>query len=566
MLKRTLLLWLVVGFVLSPTVHAQQTAQRAGVDVLEEQSDVSEREAPVIGMEAYREVLESGAYLVGPGDEFLVYVPGMTQPMYNRVLAEGSVFIPQVGNISVGGLRLDEARRRVQQRFAEVVRLGDLSFELSEARKFPVPILGMVSEPGIYRASGVERVSQVIGNAGELQERATTRNIHLLKTTHMSVEERAELSKRLALGFGAGKVDGVEIKRVDIDMYRITGESRYNPFIEDGDIILVTASIGRMACFGAMNRPGYYEYVPGDRMSDLLRLALGPSADVDMSNIWLFRYENDLEGRVALPVDVQAVLAGYPEADIELKADDWLNVRSIPEFHKRSEVSILGEVAYPGYYVIDTEGMDLRSLVAKAGGFTARAALAEARIVRQNSLQQGDQQTRVEEVDPEFERIRFIPVADRTEDENQYFIMKSRERAGQMSVDWVKLFTEGDESHNIPLLPGDIVVVPTLLRTVSVSGAVAQPGSVTYDASFTVADYIERTGGLGWRASDDVRVIKGLTGEIKRAKDSVQIQPGDRIWVKEKPQRDYWEIFTQTMSVIGEVTTVVLLFVTITGN
>ncbi len=527
---------------------------------------MSANDAPLIGMEAYREVLESGAYLVGPGDEFLVYVPGMMSPMYNRVLAEGGVFIPQVGIISVGGLSLGEARRRVQQRFAEVVHLGELSFELSEARQFPVPVLGLVSEPGIYKASGIERVSQIIDKAGELEEKATTRNIHLIKTAGVSAEDRVQLSKRLALGLSAEGMDGVEIGRVDIDMYRITGESQYNPFIEDGDIILVTASLGRMACFGAINRSGFYEYVKGDRLSDLLSLALGPTVDIDFSNTSLFRFENDLEGRVALSVDLQAVLDGDPEADIELQADDWLNVRSIPEFHKRSEVSILGEVAYPGYYVTDVEGMDLRSLVAKAGGFTEQAALAEARIVRQQSVEGQNQQSRVEEIDPEFERIRFIPVVDRTEDENQYFIMKSRERAGQMSVDWVKLFIEGDDSHNITLLPGDVIVVPTLLRTVTVSGAVAQPGTVTYDASYTVEDYIERTGGLGWRASDDVRIIKGLTGEVKRAKDYVEIQPGDRIWVKEKPERDYWEIFTQGMNVIGEVTTVVLLFVTITGN
>lgn len=549
-------------------VRAQQ-AEREGEgedELRQEPSDMSANDAPLIGMEAYREVLESGAYLVGPGDEFLVYVPGMMSPMYNRVLAEGGVFIPQVGIISVGGLSLGEARRRVQQRFAEVVHLGELSFELSEARQFPVPVLGLVSEPGIYKASGIERVSQIIDKAGELEERATTRNIHLIKTAGVSAEDRVQISKRLALGLSAEGMDGVEIGRVDIDMYRITGESQYNPFIEDGDIILVTASLGRMACFGAMNRSGFYEYVKGDRLSDLLSLALGPTVDIDFSNTSLFRFENDLEGRVALSVDLQAVLDGDPEADIELQADDWLNVRSIPEFHKRSEVSILGEVAYPGYYVTDLEGMDLRSLVAKAGGFTERAALAEARIVRQQSAEGQNQQSRVEEIDPEFERIRFIPVVDRTEDENQYFIMKSRERAGQMSVDWVKLFIEGDDSHNITLLPGDVIVVPTLLRTVTVSGAVAQPGTVTYDASYTVEDYIERTGGLGWRASDDVRIIKGLTGEVKRAKDYVEIQPGDRIWVKEKPERDYWEIFTQGMNVIGEVTTVVLLFVTITGN
>ncbi|MBT4499684.1 MAG: hypothetical protein HOC74_18300, partial [Gemmatimonadetes bacterium] len=167
--------------------------------------------------------------------------------------------------------------------------------------------------------------------------------------------------------------------------------------------------------------------------------------------------------------------------------------------------------------------------------------------------------------DPEFARLRTVPVSDRTEDDNQYFIMKSREKPGQMVINFAALFDNEDESQNIQLMPGDVIVIPALQSTVTVSGQAAQPGAVIYAPSLTVWDYIERAGGLGWRASDDIRVIKARTGEMKRAKDVVQIDPGDRIWIKEKPQRDYWSIFTQAMGVIGQVSTVVLLYATLTN-
>ena len=61
-----------------------------------------------IGLEAYREVVASGRYIVGPGDEFLVYVPGIEEPILSEVLAEGGLFIPKVGLVQVGGL---EGRR-----------------------------------------------------------------------------------------------------------------------------------------------------------------------------------------------------------------------------------------------------------------------------------------------------------------------------------------------------------------------------------------------------------------------------------------------------------------------
>jgi protein involved in polysaccharide export with SLBB domain len=221
-------------------------------------------------------------------------------------------------------------------------------------------------------------------------------------------------------------------------------------------------------------------------------------------------------------------------------------------------VRVVGEVQYPGYYVVGKEGVKLRAIIEQAGGFTENASLAEGRVVRQKFIS-GEQAA-----DPEYERLRFVPVPDRTELDNQYFIMKSREKQGQLSVDLVELFKKGNEAHNIRLLPGDVIAVPTLQQTVTVSGAVVRPGAVSYKEAHTVWDYIDRSGGLGWRASRDVLVIKALSGEKKHAKDVSQVQPGDRIWIREEPERNYWTIFTQSMGVVGQVATVVLLFVSIT--
>ena len=521
----------------------------------------------MIGMEAYREVIESGNYLVGGGDEFLIFAPGMQIPVMNRVSAEGGIFIPKVGNVAVAGLRLSQARKAVQERFAEVVRVGELTFQLYQPRSFPVTVVGLVETPGIYSANGVERVSQVVERAGGLLPEASRRDIRLIKVSDLTPREREKLARFMTLGQAFEDLDNGLIKRVDFDMYEVAGQSNFNPFVEDGDVVIINASAGRLGSFGALKRPGFYNYVPGDKVSDLLHLSLGTTNDVDSSKVRLFRYHADNKTRISLDVDMRAIAEGDSVADIELHSNDWLNVGSVPEFQPRSEVFISGEVIFPGYYVVNPQGMRLRELIESAGGFTEYASLAEARIVRRASPDNsGTSEGDTEIIDPEFERIRFVPVSERTEDENQYFIMKSRERVGQMSVDWDRLFTQGDERHNIPLLPGDELHVPRLSDVIIISGAVGQPGSVIYDSTFTVQDYIDRAGGLGWRASKDVRLIKGLSGEVKRVKDGVMIQAGDRIWVKELPERNYWMIFSQAMGIIGQVSTVVLLYASLTGN
>ncbi|MSR84293.1 MAG: hypothetical protein EXS58_15445 [Candidatus Latescibacteria bacterium] len=513
----------------------------------------------MIGMEAFKEVMASGQYLVGPGDQFLVHVAGMEVPAEGKVLAEGGLYIPRVGMVRIGGLRLRDARRTIEEAYQQTVRNGGaIQIQLIAPRSFPVPVVGLVEKPGLVQARGVERISEVLAKTrGAMAATASRRNIHVIKTAFLDSAAAAWL-RRLALSGQHEALAREAAQRVDLDLYEVTGESRYNPFVEDGDIIVVGAQQGKVGAMEAVQRPSMYEYVPGDRISDLLTLALGLAPNHDPEKLLLFRYAQDTRKREALPLDLKGILARDPGADLELQVDDWVVVRWLPVYHRRGEVRIVGEVVYPGYYVVEKGKTTLREIIEKAGSFTNDAALPEARVVRQKQSQQE------EDIDPEFERLRTIPVGDRTEEENQYFIMKSREKRGQMVVDFVALFDRGDESQNIQLLPGDAIVVPAMQRVVVVSGQASHPGAVIYDSTYTVANYIEKAGGLGWRASKDVLVIKARTGEIRRARDVKQVEPGDRIWIKEKPVHDYWAIFTGTMGVIGQISTIILLYATLT--
>ena len=508
----------------------------------------------MIGMEAYREVLESGRYLVGPGDGFLIHLTGMESSYYSEVLAEGDLFVPQIGRVQVAETPLGEARQAIEEAFRRTFKEGEISIGLSQLRQFPVSIVGAVARPGLYVASGVVRVSELIRQARVVGREASRRNIRVVKTGSLASRDWDQI-KELAR---TGDIRGLATlsHRVDLELYGVTGDSRYNPFIEDGDVVIVPPRRGSVAVQGAVQRPGVYEFVEGDRVSDLLILALGPAPDYDEDRVQLFRFTEDMIAMHTHPVNMEGVLAKDPEADFSLQMGDWLVFRAIEDFQEAKTVNIVGEVAHPGYYVVEKNATTLREVIGQAGGFTDDASLQEARVIRPPF------QTELE--DPEVERIRTIPVPDRDEDENQYFIMKTREIPGQMVVNFVALFEQGDESQDIVLMPGDIINVPPQQRTVVVSGQAASPGAVLYEPGYTVWDYIDRAGGFGWRASKDVRVIKARTGELKQAGKVEQVEPGDRIWVKEKPKRDYWEIFTQAMTVVGNVATVVLIFVSLT--
>ncbi|MBT7596603.1 MAG: hypothetical protein HN559_16975, partial [Gemmatimonadetes bacterium] len=342
-------------------------------------------------------------------------------------------------------------------------------------------------------------------------------------------------------------------KRVDLSLYEVTGESSLNPFLIDGDVVIVPSRRFILRAMEAVRRSDTYEYVAGDRLSDLVALAMGPAAHYDGSKAFLLRYTEGGTQQVRIGVDLDAAIAGASGADVDLEPGDWLIVRSRPDFQQQSTVRLIGQVEYPGFYVIDDGVTRLREVIDQAGGITELASLPKARITRQ--LEDDEQR------DPEFDRILTIPPAAWSEEEKQYFNMRSREKRGQMVVDFVALFADSeDATQNIPVRPGDVIVIPSSLRTVLVSGRAAFPGAVPFEPGFTVADYIERAGGFGWRASRDVRVIKARTGEILESVDIDQVEPGDNIWIKEKPVRDYWLGFTQVMTVAGQLATVILLF------
>lgn len=503
----------------------------------------------LIDREAYRELFKTGRYLVGPGDGFMVMI-GSEAPIFREVMVEGGLLIPGLGHVRVGGESLAAARRIITEAYHGKFKEGTIAVELSQLRQFPVSVVGAVEGPGLYVTTGVVRVGELVRQARLAG--ASRRNIRLVKTDALDATGRAAVNRFVA----GGAIEGIEelSSRVDMGLFEATGDGKYNPFVEWGDLILVPRQGGQLRISGSIQRPGTFEFVPGDRASDLLTLGLGTTPEHDREQIFLYRYLKSMLFLESLDLEMDAVLAGS-DGDLLLQNGDWLVVRALEEYLEPSAVSISGQVAYPGHYVVERDKTRLRDIVEAAGGFTDKASIEASRLYRVSS----DEELR----DPEFERIRNVPVGDRSEDENQYFMMKSREIVGQMVVDFVHLFVEGDESENVLLMPGDLIVIPEQPETVKVSGQAAFPGAVVHNTAYGVDDYITQAGGFGWRASKDIRVIRARTGEMKRARDVAQLDPGDRVWIKEKPRRDYWEIFTQAMTVVGNMAALMVVVLAI---
>ncbi len=235
---------------------------------------------------------------------------------------------------------------------------------------------------------------------------------------------------------------------------------------------------------------------------------------------------------------------------------DHLVVRGLPEYLEEKYVFLEGFIHFPGYYKITENKTKLSDMIIEAGGFRKEASLNESNLYRESGS---------EDYDAEFERLKLIPRSDMTEDEYDYLKAKSRQRKGNVVVDFQKLFTEKDTTEDIFLKSGDRITVPEAKNYIILIGQVISPGNVIYREGLTYKDYISIAGGFGWRAlENDIRIVKAKTGEWLDADDEIILEPGDTIWVPEDPPGPkFWVVFLDILTVMGQLATVVAAVVAV---
>jgi polysaccharide biosynthesis/export protein len=139
-------------------------------------------------VEAAKDSAQDGANPVvklGPGDliELNVYnVPELATKA--RLSNSGDVYLPLVDYVHVGGLTQEEAQTIIEKRLEEggFVRNPHVTIFVDEATSLGVTVLGEVSKPGIYPATGDHRLYQIISEAGGFTPSAA-RKLAVIRTS-----------------------------------------------------------------------------------------------------------------------------------------------------------------------------------------------------------------------------------------------------------------------------------------------------------------------------------------------------------------------------------------------
>lgn len=479
-------------------------------------------------------------YILGPDDGLIVSI-FTTKPIEYpiKVSPEGKLVIPEVGVINVRGKTLAQAETLIMNAVRRVFKTADVAVAMSKLRTFKVTVLGAVRKPLTVEASAADRVHEVIERAGGLAYNASLRRITILRG------------------------DSTESLPVDLYRFYTLGDKDANPTVMGGDRIIVTYSQNRqiLQINGDVSRPDTLEYMEGDSLSTLFRFAGGftPSSFLDSVEVARFVHTSGSIERFFVDVSTwyDRLFTGEAlQGDFLLQPGDRVYVRSLPEWLRSRRVILEGEVVYPGEYAVGRNGEKLSSLIARAGGFTSEASLEEAVVYRKQDI---------DVVDKEFLRLSRVPPSEMSEAELRYFRARARENRGLMSVDFRKLFIEGKAENDIVLRENDSLYIPPLKNFVNILGRVNSPGNVVYRPGMGYEGYIALAGGYGYRADEDETLVIKPKGEQYLALDrKYTIEPGDNILVPEEPDTKFIDVFTQSLTILTQLVTVVGVVITLT--
>lgn len=341
-----------------------------------------------IGIEA---AIIAEQYTLMPGDGLLVNITGKTNFSYNTTvtyegklviklpvgstMSEQGTLIPRVDAVDalvVSGLSITAAQDHLSKTFGQYLKGVAVKLTLVSLRKAIVFVTGEVQNPGVYTATPVERVSQIIEKAGGVTPIGSRSNIKLIR-------------------------NNIQQTDIDIEKFEMDGNLEKNPRVESGDIIHVPQVIGIVTVKGAVFgrgesklrtsalttekeriSEGVYELTQFNKISDMISKAGGITPWADLAFAYIERLESDKGGRIRIPIDLYKILFEKDSTkDLLVRSGDILVVPPM-----NTLVYVQGEVTSPGAFLF-TANLKSSDYIGQAGGPTNYANNRSVYIRRQ---------------------------------------------------------------------------------------------------------------------------------------------------------------------------------------
>jgi polysaccharide export outer membrane protein len=459
----------------------------------------------------------------------------------------------------------------------EILRSGD-TLRIPTIRPVledSVSVSGFVHRPGEYQFKPGMRIADVIPSLDELKPNADQRYVLVRRESQpdrrVSVfsanVERALAEPNSAQNFELAPRDRIFVFDLESGRDRII-EPLMRELRMQSRIDQPTAEV---SVAGRVKVPGKYPLEPGMRVSDLLRAGGSLDEAAYGGQAELTRYEvgdGDVRQAELIKIDLRAVIAGDPAADLALRPFDYLVIKEVPLWAAQEEVEIGGEVKFPGRYPIH-RGETLRSVMERAGGLTDLAFARGAVFTREElkAREKKQLETLAERMQSDLAQFSLMTAQETGKDAAQTLAvgqsllanLRAAEPVGRLVIDLNRsMNAQAGSEQDIVLKDGDRLLVPRVTQEVTVVGEVQSATSHLFRADLSRDDYIAMSGGLRPRADDEhIYVVRADGSVVTRSGNSwfsggVGIDNGDTVVVPLDTERmrplPFWQAVVSIIS------------------
>ena len=411
-------------------------------------------------------------YVVGPGDEFVMQMYGSRNVTVRLTVSrDGSVNIPELGPVSVGGQTFASVKALLESRVERQMTGVHANITMGETRTIRVFVLGDAKQAGSYTITGLGTITSALFAAGGVRTIGSLRNIQL--------KRRGEL-----------------VRRLDLYDMLIRGDTTDDARLLPDDVIFIPAIGPTVTVDGEVHRPAIYEIRSESSVADVIKLAGGLTAEADTEKVALTRIDADLR-RVVLRVDL-----GDGARSEAVRNGDTLHIARLrPTLD--AGVLVQGYVYSPGAFAY-RNGMRLTEVLRSVDDLKPNADLHYILIRRELppdrriAVISADLAAALD--DPESAANLPLMARDRI---MVFDRQSSRDRVIQPLLDDLKL------QSNISL-PDEVV---------RIEGRANVPGEYPLETGMTVRDLIRAGGGLSdaaYGGSAELTRYRVLHGEVRK--------------------------------------------------
>lgn len=205
-------------------------------------------------------------YLIGVGDEIEILFLGSENRIANlTVNREGSIFVPDIGPVTIAGLTFKEAKELLKTRISNQKIGVEASITMGKLQLIQIFITGDAYNPGAYLVSSLSTLTNALFVSGGVKEIGSLRNISL-------------------------KRNGKTIITFDLYNFLLNGDNSSDIRLESGDVIFIPPVGQRSTIKGEVVREAVYELIGDESLETVFNYAGGLLPSADKGDIQLNRF------------------------------------------------------------------------------------------------------------------------------------------------------------------------------------------------------------------------------------------------------------------------------------